>query len=446
MGIGRRTSLTVASGALLALSTFTVSANTTQGKASGQAPTALENPAARQAPYVQLGRIIDRWVQVNHLAGFTGMAIAPGDSALVVYWKGAAPRALRDLAERSSVAITLRSVPHSLSELDSLERAMMRVHGVQRAGLLSDFSGVEVTATNSAAMSAVEHAAQGAHVRLVSHVGPAAVTPLADRTADVGPFYGGDEIYRPVSTTTALICSTGFEMAHNGDNTSGLSTANHCGEGVAWKTFGGQQLSLGSSVTCSPVTVCQAVDTIPITFGNALPNNDYAPQVWIGAYNSSTATPVIGQGSAIVNQALCIDGGYSGEVCGNTVQSVNNYIQESGYTTMTGPGFWTTLATHMNAAGEGDSGSPVIDPTASGAVGYGTATVGDTNDTATCSGNPSRTGVKCYWRIFSMDLGHVLTGIGAYLVTAPNNHTCSNVEAVALKTLALSAVLDASVC
>lgn len=68
-------------------------------------------------------------------------------NTVTVYWKGASPAALRDLAEALPVPVAFHAAPYSLSELDPIARQVLADNRelVSSAGPSKDYSGISVT-------------------------------------------------------------------------------------------------------------------------------------------------------------------------------------------------------------------------------------------------------------------------------------------------------------
>jgi hypothetical protein len=368
--------------------------------------SSLDPVMQAQAPLLAASNAIDALVESAHLTGYSGAVIEPTNDALDLYWNGPVPSQVARLIQ--GLPVRLLAAPYSLAELDSEQRRLMSVYpAIEETGVLADFSGITVTA--DPAMSALPIVST---IKTSVNYVHKSYVPLAGRFYDTHPFWGGDAI---LSSTT--YCSFGFEIAHNGDNTSGVTTANHCGEGVAWKTYYGGT-SVGASVTCNPVTVCESVDAVPVTLGHALPNSDYQPYIYYGAWNATTGSPVIASANPVLNANVCTNGAYTGTSCStNTVTAVNQYEIIDGV--QAGPGFWITKTNHADLAGNGDSGGGIVTfgTNFSSATAYGEINLADTTTGTTCSGAPNIPNRACFYRIFSVNFNSILSTLGSYLCT-----------------------------
>lgn len=283
---------------------------------------------------------IQRQVRAKKLTGYTGMSIDTKTGALDVYWSEQSRGDLSRLAiPRAGVATRLHYVPYSAEQIwqqsrDLITAAKGRGIPVEGVGSSTDFSGLRVN---------VDDAVTPAQIAELRSLGAIEVesrgrsVPLTARNNDSGPFSGGAAI-----VSGSQKCSLGFSAQMATGSIIGIS-ALHCGSGNNWTTPTGT--TVGTSGYYNLGT-----DTMVIynpTYGN------FASSVYINGWNSSVAQTVSSKADPVLNELVCADGGYTGEVCGATVTEVN--YTDSRYV---GPGYLAVLYGGATFAAPGDSGSP----------------------------------------------------------------------------------------
>jgi hypothetical protein len=347
-----------------------------------------------QRPLVELAKRIRQASDQNALRGYAGAELDLDANRVILYWQGQVPTGLTRLP-RGGVNLEVRRAPYSLATLDAesrrLSAAYKGVVQINSIGPLRDYSGLAVKVDPSIGANRARQLLKSS-VPLTITERPAA-TPLYDRWADAPPFWGG-----AVITSSVATCSTGFAVTRSG--TSAMMTSRHCGMNVDWRTpidsrFVGRT-TIGDATRDSAL----------------LTGSSYDPYIYIGDYRSTTGDNVSGWHYPFVGEHVCMGGGLTGEVCGNRVDEIQVYVQNG----TVGPGYWTIQVSQLAAAGNGDSGGPSYTRDSLGIHATGIITLGTLTSLVPCIGYTGG-GRKCYYEIFSTNVGNNLSTLGAQLKT-----------------------------
>jgi hypothetical protein len=362
----------------------------------------------------------------EHMMGFTGTEIDVAGHKVALYWYGSVPPAMGSLIRslQSSMTIEVRQTPYSYATLDAEARRLIGMGSsvnppIIDVGALPDYSGLQVTVeqTDATSTARIAPVPPRSSVRIVLKTGTRA--RVADcppgcsggRWNDLPPFWGGDAI-----GSGGGYCSTSFEAYHPGDNITGLLTAGHCGLNTNWSMPGNNNF-VGTSAAC-----CNPVDVTPVTKSHSLPNNDYGPVMRTGGYTSSSFADVINTGTNPYHAHRCLGGAFSGEVCGNVVQStVLEYSDPGDGLGLRGPGVWVQQQNNVDSAGAGDSGGPMytVDPVTGEITAMGVISQIAVPTNSNCNGIPrSARSAGCSSLVFVIDLISALNGINAGLVVS----------------------------
>ncbi|GAB1690997.1 hypothetical protein [Krasilnikovia sp. M28-CT-15] len=333
--------------------------------------------------------------------GYAGIEINSHRRSVTLYWHGTLPRDVKRLvaSQRERAPVELRSAPHSRRQL--LDAADRVVRDAQARGDRSVLR-VGVPVDGSALQVGVAEQGQDARLAVIADDVRLAVTTerparaLFSRVADTAPFWGGARI---LNTHTGGGCSTGFGV--NSGGSSAMLTAAHCGANMVPFVNG----DFTSFVGLAEQRSAQA-DTMLI-------RTQTQGRVYGGNSTASTSQPVAGTSANIVGDYMCTLGAYSGGICDVAVAAVDEFI----FTTvgLMGPLVRAEQVQHTSAAGEGDSGGPVISltgPNWSVLNANGTISAGDDATRAPCVGEQGRI---CAWRIWYADVNQALARHGATL-------------------------------
>jgi len=370
--------------------------------ASTAIPESARATMRAQAPMLEAVAAIQELAMAKGHAGFAGTSLK-GDG-LVLYWKGAVPTEISAALAgyRMQFAIELKDAPYSAAELAAEAQRMSKLSGVTGAGALSDFSGLWV-GVDSADLARFGPTIQAeSSMKLVPRV-QAAVAPAAWRWDDTDPFWGGSVVEHRSGIWPFFsysYCTTGFAARRNSDNVEALTLSNHCGANADWHTPN-SGLPLGNTNS-----------GVPGADSNYISGQDYGASVYVGPYTSGSGVTINGYVLPSEGTLVCYEGGFSGASCNSYITDTLVYIDGIG-----GPGFWSEDAGHVAAAGEGDSGGPVLaGSTGSGLNGIGVITAIDTGTAATCQGLGDR---QCAWHVFSINLIAALVQQNLTLQTVP---------------------------
>lgn len=351
-----------------------------------------------QAPLLEEATKIQQVAIDQRVSGFTGTALENGK--LVLYWHGTLPAVIDNLVKQFAAPVRIRSAAYTAAELDTEARRLSTLPGVSSVGALSDFSGLRVSVADGFSIPNLQQLST--IMRLVPDNARPSVAYW--RWDDADPFWGGD-----VVQSDSGYCTGGFAIRYpsGGQWHPGMTLSNHCGANKQWKT---------------PVSGTFVGNTGAGNAGldaNYLSGQDYAPAVYIGQNNSATGLSINGALYPTLGASVCYDGGFSGAMCSNIIDSYPAYIQGPGGGTV-GPGYWTYNVNGQPADGNGDSGGPVVAPsTGSGLNGIGIITAIDLSQKVPCQGVPTGNGRNCSTRSFSMSLPDVLNGTGIQLQFVP---------------------------
>jgi hypothetical protein len=353
--------------------------------------------------------LLDAVNGLHHLvteAGLNGWAGAELDGeALVLYWKGDLPLLVQEAIEemQQDISIEVRAARYSAAEIDEEARRISRDPRIASVGALNDYSGLEVhvDVSYTGGLNALGRDLENGLELVVYRDGQ---HELLGRWNDISPFWSGSVMDRPVGLPgNYTYCSTAFAATRNSDTAPAMITSRHCGGNQEWhapigdeyvgRTAGGHSDSDSTYLTGS--------------------SSGYSPVVYVGPYTSNQGVAINGLTIPAVGTHVCYSGGFSGAVCDNTVTAVLQYAGGIG------PGFWTENQGGRGAAGNGDSGGPVLAAgSGSGLNGIGVITIGDGTREVPCEGMPGGSTRKCFSRVFATNLYSVLSFLGLTLRTA----------------------------
>lgn len=189
-------------------------------------------------------------------------------------------------------------------------------------------------------------------------------TPLGtmSRYQDSPPWQSGNLI-----ASGSIACTTGFNFYTNGDYY--LSTAGHCGAG-AWYN-GGRYIGSSRLVSFSNYGYADAQLITPAGL--------VAGDVYVRANETAPVVSYTANSQQAVGSSICVDGAYTGEVCGVRIISTNScyYLLDDGIV-MCG---LTTAQSPSRAIQHGDSGGPVYAHVNGGLSAYGMLVGGDSTGT-----------------------------------------------------------------
>lgn len=305
-------------------------------------------------------------------AGFTGLELHDGSVRL--YYKGDPPAAvLAAVGKARAVApVEVRPATYSLTELRAAADRMTKHLGTHPGG---PAHRVSIPVDGSALQVGIDSATAKSAAADLPDVGVAVETAVQDRIRpssrydDVNPFFGGGAI----RSSEGVVCSAGFAVTKN--KLPYLLTAGHCG-------YPGQQWNNGAD----PVTRPQ--DVRPV--GSATEENvsqdllliktwSY-PYVFTGVGTSGAVGRIIRAEYVYTGEELCSSAAYTTWLCGHVVRDAGNssycgYDPWHNWECYSGL-VWSHQEDGAMSIRPGDSGGPVVLPTAQGVVAKGTISGG----------------------------------------------------------------------
>jgi hypothetical protein len=330
-------------------------------------------------------------VDKGHWPGFAGIELSIARRLVTLYWHGTLPRDIDDLiaTQHADAAVVVKPAHYSHQQLVTVAEKLVKesVDGtgthVVRVTIPVDGHALEIGVENAARQRA-QLAASAHPVQVVVTEDKPALAAFS-RMADSPPFWGGA---RTINTRTGWGCSTGFAINTNG--TTAMLSAGHCGDVGDTIVNGVGSLTLGQVIQDVNLRDTMVIST------NA------AGRVYDGDWLSSSSRPVAGTAFNYPGLYTCTLGGFSGGRC--DVAITETYVWKEIDGGLMGPLVEAEQVQHTNAAGEGDSGGPVISltgPDWSQLLANGTITALDLNTTVTCTGVQGRV---CGWRIYFADV------------------------------------------
>ncbi|QFZ21039.1 trypsin-like serine protease [Saccharothrix syringae] len=304
--------------------------------------------------------VIRRAADRGGAEGLTDIGLDEGSVRL--RYRGELPPALRSAVEsaRATAPVEVLPAEHTLAELRAASDRVvgyLRAHPggpAHRVSVRPDGSGLLVGVDATAARDATALPDVGVPVEVVAQD---RVRPRG-RNNDTSPFYGGGVLSNDAWRT----CTAGFGVRDR-DNREYVLTAGHCGyPGQRW--YNGTHGQVVGVV--SHEDVGQDLMMIPT-------NTD--PWLFTGVGASTAIGHVIGWQGVYTGEELCSSGAGTTWLCGHVVVDAGN----SSYCGYDMYGNWECYSGLVlsrqedgaQAARDGDSGGPVVLPTASGIVAKG---------------------------------------------------------------------------
>ena len=323
---------------------------------------------------------LEELLQQHHFLNSGDVDIPSAYNRVILYWHGSLPRNLRELlsVEPWRNLVSVHPARFSPAHLEAVARTAASMAGVASASPAIDYSGVFVQLSDNTTKNLARRSLL--HIGVPISFGPAAIPIPADRSGDSPPPYGGDLV---AGHPNGGSCSLGVTVTWG--HTTGITTANHCGE-KRWTGYS-SGLRLGTSVRNRRSF---SLDV------QAVSGNGGLPFVQTGPWNGQSVAGVNRGENPPNGVKICTSGGVTGQVCtGNLmrVRTIRAYVHLNGH--LVGPGFWlTNIKTSRGAvicvAQKGDSGSPTYSFNRNGKVTiYGLLVAIDERlSTINCHGNP----------------------------------------------------------
>lgn len=204
---------------------------------------------------------------------------------------------------------------------------------------------------------------------------------IASRDADRVPYIAGADMQRTVSQNKFKVCTTSFAIW--GSTKSEMLTADHCSEtGDVWRTGPTTFINTPQLGTFSSVAGADIPDI------GVLRGKPYNAEVYYGPNTTASSVGIHGMHTPFVGATVCYSGAPSGTVCGNRVTHVNLYIDYGGWDRY-GYMARTEQRSGQPAAGNGDSGGPVISVNSSSQALAAGVISGIIGGNSNCAGDPA---------------------------------------------------------
>jgi hypothetical protein len=303
--------------------------------------TEADDLAVAQQPLVTAATAISALDPKGNMLG--GVRLQVEKQILDVYWKGDLPGEVEaEIARQreAGVDVVVTPAPYSSSELRAAQKLI--VDSADR------YPGLSVLAPRPEADGLVAYVtdpkkAQNFEFPVPVTIESGEALPLFGRNDDTPPFWGGASV-----RINGGGCTTGFAVKQMliGEISRGILSAGHCDPSghATWTTPTGRVL--GTTTRVVPWSDTAYVRT------------SSAGRVYTGPVGSTTSKAILGPVPNFPGQFVCTEGAATGEHC-----FVQNFFVGAVTFVNGWPVFGVTLATNITggfAAGQGDSGGPVI--------------------------------------------------------------------------------------
>ncbi len=428
-------------------------------------------PAARAAtvPQAQAGGIaagqaaadavadeVDALVQAGHVQGFAGEVVDPQTRGLTVYWHGRPPAAATAMtagASASGVTVRFLPSPYSQAQLNSFRNQVFDAPGAVAAGIsmiiiYPQATGLSIGVTHGSAQARRLPVIADSKIPVSFFTATAVpltyVTPVITRSrprADVAsskvpgrwnddpPFKGGasiSSIFKVAGKDEQEWCSTGYGV-HFSNNKKRffMTTAYHC---LAYRELLTQTFWIstdkkkvvGNSFGGAGNYDIATLDTRGGVKGAGGGREVYMGSALINSSHAQTLAPVRGYAQTQVGDYILTSGAFSGTRTRIKVKSTDaewDSVTADGALDYRVFGIYAAQKNHSNAAGQGDSGGPVVVTVKNGISARGIISAGVSTSRTPCTG--IHTGAfkdrKCYWGLLYTPIGPALSELNLSL-------------------------------
>ena len=235
-------------------------------------------------------------------------------------------------------------------------------------------------------------------------VGGEVSSAVADRYSDASPYISG----AIMEGSRGNACTTGFWMTtpYTPDPVDYMLSADHCSHTDDTWTSGATDYP-GATHGYQGTAIGQSGGGSDFEHLQGYPSG-IAPYVYWGSNYTKSSTGIFGRtGSPVVNNSVCYSGSFTGTICSNIVSAVNQTVCYA-FLQCYGGLVITDQASNYPAAGNGDSGGPVVSVINGYAYASGIIS-GIQNSSATCIGIPgsdAENGRKCSARVIYAPVSH----------------------------------------
>ena len=313
-------------------------------------PSDVRQKMLAQQPLSTAAHDVRVAIEAGHPHGFAGMALE--ESAVVVWWKGAVPDAVKKAidAARATVPVEVRSARHSQAELKRASATILESIKANPGGPFhavatrADGSGLTVERTPDATTA---DASSLPEVDVPVRVVRGEPRKLTSRLSDTSPYWGGARLNNPSQCTSAFGVRVG--------GVSYLLTAGHCGKMGSPFWNGDWTRFIGST---SHERDDHDLLMIRPNAGTSAGSRIYDGGVGAGEIDKAVA----GWQHVTPGEWLCTSGSFSGAICGH--RASNNFtVAYCDFDAYRVWGCFNDLVDAFNgprALQPGDSGGPVF--------------------------------------------------------------------------------------
>lgn len=218
--------------------------------------------------------------------------------------------------------------------------------------------------------------------------------PVSRQSDPISPHWGGALMSRPTNDPNYFtICTTGFGVGYMSGSTlvTRNLTADHCGPTNAiWRTG----ISSTSAILGGFMDTNNGGSDLKLIAPLAGTTTQFGPVIYTGDQYSNTGLGIAGAVPPILNDYWCYSGSQSGMICNNKVTQVNQSICYGLFSPCYSQQAVSVQQDGISAAGNGDSGGPVVANRNGYAYAVGIIS-GIYNGGTNCQGMPATDSRKC---------------------------------------------------
>jgi hypothetical protein len=346
-----------------------------EGKPSSRTPAWLTKPAG-DVPggfhtwaelYEYQGRLNATAAKIQAVdPANPGVVADPTSRELRVYWHGAVPARVSEIARSAGVPVKILPAAHRHGDLVAEARRLSADPRAAGVSPRADGSGLDLKVTTVQRPAGKADLFASARVPLRVTVGQRPAATLG-RPADTPRFWGGSRYYW-IGSGVYSACTNGFAIAFPGQANRYMITAAHCGIENGAIYIQGQGFPTG---VMGFRPICR--DTALINYPGGV-----SAAIYTGAWNSVTSVLVGGAASDYVGNFVNTGGATTGEHGGIQVNTVDHFTPVTGSPCpgSVGPLNIATSTTGGCVTMAGDSGGPVYYYSGGRAIGVGTISAG----------------------------------------------------------------------
>ncbi|MFJ5548694.1 hypothetical protein [Streptomyces sp. NPDC093225] len=364
------------------------------------------------------------------IPGYAGVVVDGPAGRLTVYWKGAVPQRVREIAAHVPHGLTVRLRPaaYSAADLVAARERLIKATAQGRTplalgrrwthlsvpaegtGLVVGYDRRAARTTGAPAQAEAEVTkAVGVAARRIAGV-PVQARPRyparrMSRQDDWSPWWAGAGMRAP----TGYFCSSGFAVWQS-NGRPGLLTAAHCGTSGTYYDRTGETIGgVAAARTDRDTTVIDVW------------NGSVDPGYYDGPWDTNNGKHIMGSNYNNKGDYVCTSGAMTGIHCNLKVYDADTVVRDEVDGHIIGPAI---LATRTNvqdvAGGKGDSGGPVV-TSPDGTYGHdmearGIISGGD-GEIAVCIPGGTAASTRCYEGVAYVAIRRVLADFSLRIAT-----------------------------